>query len=63
MIDIIKNLIDLTMQLINGLYNMQVDITPGVNVSLGELVIGFLIVILTIYFVFVGLGIISKGDD
>ena len=63
MIDIIKNLIDLTMQLINGLYNMQVDITPDVNVPLGELVIGFLIVILTIYFVFVGLGIVSKGDD
>lgn len=63
MIQIIKNLIDLAMQFINSFYNIQIDIMPNIYVKLGELIISFLIVVLSIYFVLLALGIIRRGDD
>lgn len=63
MIEIIKNIIDLTMKFINPIYNLQIDLMPDVYVKLGDLVISFLIVVLSIYLVFLGFGIIKKGDD
>ena len=63
MIEVIQNIIDLCMIPINNFFEISIDLIPGVNVSLGELIIGFLVVILTVYLLFNGFGIISKGDD
>lgn len=63
MIEIVKNIIDLCNIYINKIFNINIDLAPGFNVSLGMLIISFLAMILTIYFVLRGFGVISKGDD
>lgn len=63
MIEIIKNLIDLMMKFIDGMFKLKIDLSPDFNISLGMLVIGFLVVVLSIYFLLIALGVISKGDD
>lgn len=63
MIDIVKSIIDMCNIFINKLFNIRIDLAPGFYVSIGELIIAFLVIILTIYFILKGLGIISKGDD
>lgn len=63
MIEILKKIIDLCNIFINKLFRIRIDLMPGFTVSMGELIIGFLIVILTIYFILRGLGVITKGDD
>ena len=63
MLDILKRLIDLCNIFINKVFNFRIDLTPGFTISIGELVIAFLTIVLTIYFVLRGLGVITKGDD
>lgn len=63
MIEILKKIIDLCNIFINKMFRIRIDLMPGFTVSMGELIIGFLIVILTIYFILRGLGVITKGDD
>ncbi len=63
MIEILKKIIDLCNIFINKMFRIRIDLMPGFTVSIGELIIGFLIVILTIYFILRGLGVITKGDD
>ncbi len=63
MIEIVKNIIDLANIYINKMFNIKIDLIPGFYISIGELIISFLVIILTIYFVLKGFGIISKGED
>lgn len=63
MIEIVKNIIDLCNMFINKIFKIKIDLMPGLTVSMGELIISFLVIIFTIYFVLKGLGVISKGDD
>lgn len=63
MLEIIKNIIDLCNIFINKIFKFRIDFSPGFTVSMGELIIGFLIVVLTVYFILKGLGVITKGDD
>lgn len=62
MIEIVKNIIDLVVNFIEGLFKIQIDLAEGFYISLGDLFIGFLVVVLSIYFLLLGLGVISKGD-
>ena len=63
MIEIVKNIIDLCNIYINKIFNINIDLAPGFNVPFGMLIISFLVMVLTIYFVLRGFGVISKGDD
>lgn len=63
MIEVVMNIMDLMIKFIEGLYMIEIDLSPGFYVSLGELFIGFLIVVLSIYFMLIALGVIPRGDD
>lgn len=60
-IEILKSFADLVFMVINSFFNFEVDLYHGVKIKFGILVIGFLAVIYTIYFVLKALKII--GDD
>lgn len=62
MIDIIKSFIDLIKIYINSLFYLKIDLTPKFEVYLGVLVIAFLFIVFSIYFIFKALGIFG-GDD
>ena len=63
MIEIIKSIINLMNQFINSIFQLEIDLAPNMYISLGDLVIGFLVVVLSIYLILRGFGVISKGDD
>lgn len=62
MIDVIREIIKLTMDFINGIFYLQIDLTDTVDVYLGVLVIAILFITLSIYFIFKALGIVGGGD-
>lgn len=62
MVDIIKNIIQLIIQFINGIYNIEIDLTPTLNVKLGFLIISFISFVIVIKIVLEAIGI-KKGDD
>lgn len=63
MVDIIKSIIDLLAQFINGIFNFQVDFIPGQNISIGVIVVSFVFFVLAIYLILRALGIIKEGSD
>lgn len=62
MIEIIKEIIKLIMTFINGIFYLEIDLTETVDVYLGVLVIAFLFIVLSIYFIFKAIGLIGGGD-
>lgn len=63
MVDIIKSIIDLLTQFINGIFNFQVEFIPGQNVAIGVIVVSFVFFVLSIYLILRALGIIKEGSD
>lgn len=59
MYDIIKNILDLCANFINKIFLFQVEFN-GESVAIGKVVLAFLFVALTIYFIFDALGINSE---
>lgn len=62
MIDILKNLIDLGMQFISGIYHLKIEFTTGRFVNIGDVAVAFVFFVLALYLLLKGLGIIG-GDD
>lgn len=62
MIEIIKEIIKLITIFINGIFYLEIDLTETVDVYLGVLVIAFLFIMFSIYFIFKSLGLIGGGD-
>lgn len=62
MIDVINNILKLVIQFINELFRFKVDINNQ-KVSILTLAISFVAILVILYLVFRGLGILSKGDD
>ena len=62
MIDIIKNLLDLTTGFINRIYNIEIDLTPTMNVKLGTLTLAFIFFVLVIYFILKTIGILKEDE-
>jgi len=62
MIEIIKEIIKLITTFINGIFYLEIDLTETVDVYLGVLVIAFLFIVLSIYFIFKAIGLIGGGD-
>jgi len=62
MIEICKKILDLIMIMVNKFFFLKIDLTDTLDVYLGVLIIGFLFIVLLIYFIFKALGIIG-GDD
>lgn len=64
MIEIIKNLINLAVGFINGIYNFEIDFYEDQKIKVGTLFIAILLFALLIYVVLSALGFINdKGDD
>ena len=62
MIDIIKQIINLISTFINSIFYWEIELTDTIDVYLGVLVIAFLFIVLSIYFIFKSLGIIGGGE-
>lgn len=56
MYDVIKNILDLCANFINKIFLFQIEFN-GESVAIGKVVLAFLFVALTIYFIFDALGI------
>ena len=62
MIEIIKEIIKLITTFINGIFYLEIDLTETVDVYIGVLVIAFLFIVLSIYFIFKAIGLVGGGD-
>lgn len=61
MYDVIKNILDLCAEFINKIFLFQVEFN-GESVAIGKIVLAFLFVALTIYFIFDALGIVNNEE-
>ena len=62
MIEIIKEIIKLITTFINGIFYLEIDLTETVDVYVGVLVIAFLFIVLSIYFIFKAIGLVGGGN-
>lgn len=62
MIEIIREIIDLMIEFINGLFYLQIDLTDTLDIYLGVLIVAFWFIMLSIYFIFKALGIVGGGE-
>lgn len=62
MIEIVKEIVKLTVKFINGIFYIKIDLTDTIDVYLGVLVISFLFIMLSIYFIFKAIGLVGGGD-
>lgn len=62
MYDIIKNILDLCANFINEIFLFQVEFN-GESVAVGKIVLAFLFVALTIYYIMDALGILDNELD
>ena len=60
MIEIIKNLLDMTVIFIDWLFNLQVEFIGTSKVSLGVIVISFLFLVISLYLILKALGFYDK---
>ena len=63
MLEIARNYIMLIMQFINGVYNWKIEWTPGYEIKIGTLVVGFTSFMLIIYYFLNAFGFIRKDDE
>lgn len=63
MLEILKNVIDLVMQVINQLFYIEIEITSDFHAPLGFLIITAMFICILIAWVLHALGIDFGGDD
>ena len=61
MVEVIENFLDMCAEFINKIFLFEVDF-DGSFVPIGKIVLAFLFVVLTIYFVLDALGINNEGE-
>lgn len=63
MIEVIKNMFTLTVQLINGIFNFKIELVEGGEpISIGIIVVAFVFILLALYLILKACGIIG-GDE
>lgn len=60
MFDVIKGLMQLMIQFINGLFYIEIDLFEGFNIYLGVLVITTISILLILSFVLRAIGVVEK---
>ena len=61
MIDVIKSIIDMIVQFLNGIFNYQIEFADNVSVSVGIIVCAFVLFVVSIYIILKTMKVI--GDD
>lgn len=59
MLEVIKQLIDLVMQFIDSAFSIKIDFFEGVRVSLLVVVLAFIFLIYSIYYILKAIGVLS----
>lgn len=62
MIECVREIIKIVTNFINWLFQLKIDITDDLTMSVGTLFLSFIVFVLIIYFVLKAIGIV-KGDD
>lgn len=60
---IVKSYIDLIMIPLNAFFNIEIDLTESIRIKLGVLVLAFMSIIYTLYFIFKSLKIIDSREE
>lgn len=62
MIEIAKNLFDLMIQAINGVFNFKIELVEGEPIELGIVVVAFVFIVVALYLILKAVGIVG-GDN
>ena len=62
MVEIIKNFLILCADFINKLFDMEIEWQVGQNVPIGKVVLAFIFLAFTIYFIVDCMGLLDGGD-
>lgn len=62
MIECVREIIKIMTNFINWLFQLNIEITENLTISIGTLFLSFIVFVLIIYFVLKAIGIV-KGDD
>lgn len=60
---IVKSYIDLVMIPLNAFFNIEIDLTESIRIKLGILVLSFITIVYTLYFIFKALKIIDSKEE
>lgn len=60
MVEIIRNLIDLTTGFINKIFEFQIEWEPGQYIAIGKLCVAFVFLVLTLHMIFDSLGLLEE---
>lgn len=63
MVDIIERYIDLIGDFINYLFLFQIEFNPGEYLPVGKIVLAFLFIATSLYFILDAMGIIEGGGE
>lgn len=62
MVEIIRNFLILCADFINKLFDMQIEWQTGQSVPIGKVVLAFIYLAFTLYFIFDCMGLLDGGD-
>ena len=60
---IVKSYIDLVMITLNAFFNIEIELTESIRIKLGILVLSFIAIVYTLYFIFKALKIIDSKEE